>query len=50
MAIAAFITGAFGPYITAIPDTQLPAALRATLVFVGLGIHVAARLVLRYIK
>jgi hypothetical protein len=50
MAIAAFIAGALGPYITNIPDADLPAHLRILLALSGLVLHVAARLVLRYIK
>ena len=50
IAIAAVVGAILGPYLTNIPDDELGAQLRLRLFFIGLGLHVAARLVLRYIK
>jgi hypothetical protein len=50
IAIAAVIGGVLGPYITNIPDGELDPQLRLRLFWIGLCLHVAARLVLRYVK
>jgi hypothetical protein len=50
IAIAAVVAGILGPYITSIPDSDLTAQTRLRLVLIGFCLHLAARLVLRYIK
>lgn len=49
LAIACTITGFVGPLITSIPDNDLTVPIRAGLVAMGLALHLAARLILRYI-
>ena len=49
IAVAAFIAGVLGPHITAIPDSDLSGWLRAALIGVGATLHLAARLIPRYI-
>ncbi|MDX2233831.1 MAG: hypothetical protein NW200_04975 [Hyphomonadaceae bacterium] len=49
VAIAALIYGILGPYITTIPDAEWSLGLRAFLIALGGVIHLAARLILRYI-
>ena len=48
LAIACTITGFVGPLITSIPDSDLTVPIRVGLVATGLTLHLAARLILRY--
>jgi len=49
-AIACLVTAFVGPLITAIPDAELNAPVRALLFAFGMALHVAARTYLRYMS
>lgn len=50
LAIACIVAGFVGPLITTVPDDELTVAVRSMLVLSGLALHLAARLVLRYMS
>jgi hypothetical protein len=50
LAIAGVIAGFVGPVITNIPDADLGVSVRVALVVSGLLLHLAARLLLRYMS
>jgi hypothetical protein len=48
LGIACIIAGFVGPVITTVPDEELTLPVRAGLVASGLFLHLAARVILRY--
>lgn len=50
LAIACIVAGFVGPVITNVPETDLTVLVRVVLVISGLLLHLAARLLLRYMS